>query len=702
MIMGRRHRLAAAVAAALAAGLPAGAKSAPSIAIADGRGGTAAAAPEALLARAAARGRLPVIVGLAAGFVPEGALDADAVAAQRAGIAAAQAALLARLAAPHGVKRFATVPALALQASEADLRTILAAPEAAQVTEEVPAPPALAESAGIIDAPKLWKKGWRGAGQAVAVLDTGVRRNHRAFARRILSEACYSANVDGDSSSLCPDGADAATGPGTAQDCPTSLAGCGHGTHVAGIAMGNHPDARGIAHQAQLIAIKVFSRFETEEFCGAGSAPCALSWPSDQMLGLERVLELADEQTIAAVNISIGGGEYAGHCDGNTMKAVIDSLLSRGIPTVIAAGNNYLNGKVGAPGCISSAVTVGSTTKDDDVSDFSNHARMVDLMAPGSDITAPVADGDRGATGVKSGTSMAAPHVAGAWALIRQAHPEAAPDEVARALVCTGELVTRNYLPRSRIDLDAAERFLGSAPAERRWSFTTDRQAAQWVPNLGDWARVGNTLQATGRVSPRASLASSPFCVGDMEVTAQVRRVDPDGVWYSGLLLFSRIDAQARLSGLWFSFQRDSSEEPGSARIWALDGVDGISGRGGPARLLCRNDRTRAIRAGEFNTLKVISEDGRHRFFINNREVCGADEASYTTGNVAVMMGADGPEHIYQVNRVHARTLDDGASAAAAAGAEAHERAAPGAALTVVTGEGALAAALGGDGAAAD
>ncbi len=180
---------AAALVMALAAGPGAGA---PDVAIADGRGRRVAAPPAALLARAEANGGwLPVIVGLDLPFVPEGMLDAAAVAAQRRDIAAAQAALLARLDAPEAVKRFATVPYLAFAARADDLAAALAAPGVVSVREDVPEPPALADSVPLIGAPKLWRQGLRGRGWVVAVLDSGVKLDHPAFAGRIALLFAY-------------------------------------------------------------------------------------------------------------------------------------------------------------------------------------------------------------------------------------------------------------------------------------------------------------------------------------------------------------------------------------------------------------------------------------------------------------------------------------------------------------------------------
>ncbi|MCZ7596394.1 MAG: S8 family serine peptidase [Hyphomicrobium sp.] len=148
-----------------------------------------------------------------------------------------------------------------------------------------------------------------------------------------------------------------------------------------------------MARGADLIPMQVFSRFSPAA-CG-GSEPCVSAFFSDVIAAMERVIVLSRSHRIASVNLSLGGGQFTRACNtaDATMRAMtrlIRNLSDRRIATVIASGNDGSNSFVNAPGCISTAVTVGSTTKADSVSGFSNHTRLVDLMAPGSDITAPI------------------------------------------------------------------------------------------------------------------------------------------------------------------------------------------------------------------------------------------------------------------------------------------------------------------------
>jgi subtilisin family serine protease len=107
-----------------------------------------------------------------------------------------------------------------------------------------------------------------------------------------------------------------------------------------------------------------------------------------------------------------------------------------GIATVIAAGNDGRLNAISEPACISSAVSVSATDDSDEIPSFSNAAAFLSLWAPGLAIRAPLS----GSVGFieASGTSMAAPHVAGAWAMLRQADPSASVDEILTILQNTG------------------------------------------------------------------------------------------------------------------------------------------------------------------------------------------------------------------------------------------------------------------------
>ncbi len=400
-----------------------------------------------LLETAARQGAIPVIVHLRATMAPEATLDAEEIRLQRDTLAEAQQRVLGWLTATTpkteaelGVKRFTLIPAFAIQADEHMLQQLLSDPEVLDVVEDAVSEPTLQQSVPLIGADGSGTfAGRTGQGWVVAVLDTGVEKTHPFLSGKVVSEACYSTTYSGyGSTSLCPGGGSSSTATGSGVDCASSISGCGHGTHVAGIAAGEGNTFSGVAQDAGVIAIQVFSRFDSANDCGS-SSPCVLSYSSDQILGLERVFALRGSYQIASVNMSLGGGRYYNTCDSDSLKPIIDQLRAAGIATVIASGNDGYTDSMGGPACISSAVSVGSTTKSDVVSWFSNSASFLDVLAPGSAINASVPGG---AYESWSGTSMAAPHVAGAWAVLKQANPTASVSEVLTALKDTGESIT--------------------------------------------------------------------------------------------------------------------------------------------------------------------------------------------------------------------------------------------------------------------
>lgn len=399
---------------------------------------------------------------------------------RRAVLSAAQANVLARqsILGTTNARSFKHQPFMALEVNPAGLADLVKSSGVTAIEEDIPVPPSLSSSISLIGADTAWGSGYSGAGWAVAILDTGVDSDHPFLTGKVVSEACYSSTyVPYNSTSVCPGGATGVTGPGAGENCSTSVAGCDHGTHVAGIAAGDGASFSGVAKDADIIAVQVFSQFNDAGQCG-GNAPCVMSYTSDQIAGLERVYELRDTYNIAAVNMSLGGGQYSASCDGSAIKAYIDALRSVGIATVIASGNNGYPNALSSPACVSSAVSVGSTTSYgagtvDQVSNFSNSAYFLDLLAPGHYIYSAVPNGGYS---YKAGTSMAAPHVAGAWAVLKSKSPGASVDDILTALTDNGTDITdtRNGYTHSRIQVDAAASALaGSTPTPTPTPSTT-------------------------------------------------------------------------------------------------------------------------------------------------------------------------------------------------------------------------------------
>jgi subtilisin len=402
-------------------------------------------APAAVHARAARNGHVRVIAELRLPGSPiaaEGLLATEAVDAQRRRMGGAADRVWAALPSSGRrlIRRYATVPYIALEVGPAALARLEASPDVARVFADEIARPVLAESVPLIQADQAWAVGYDGTGTTIAVIDSGVDSSHPFLAGKVIEEACFSTTTAGESRSACPDGTDEQFGPGAAAPC--SLSDCLHGTHVAGIAAGNGDAASqpfsGVAKGARLMAVQVTSEITDPASCGF-LPPCAGAFTSDIIAALELVYTRAASLNVVAVNMSLGGATFSAPCDDEPYKPAIDNLRSIGVASIIAAGNNSLGTGLASPGCISSAVSVGSTNKANDVSFFSNVAPFLSLFAPGESITSSVPGGGFMPL---DGTSMAAPHVAGAWAILRQAVPGASVTTLLNTLRSTGLPIT--------------------------------------------------------------------------------------------------------------------------------------------------------------------------------------------------------------------------------------------------------------------
>jgi len=363
------------------------------------------------------------------------------------------------------------LPLATIEVTRSQLSALAESGQFAMIVEDKLSAPTLASSGAVIGVAEAHALQARGAGTTVAILDTGVERTHPFFGGRVVEGACYSSNVAAQgAASVCPGGVTSATTLASSGPC-TGSASCDHGTHVAGIAAGDGGAFDGIAPLANIMSVQVFSLFTDAvggpQNCANASrpSPCVLTYDSDQIRGLQRVNARRAARNIVAANMSLGGGNNAGACDTDVRKPVIDQLLANGVATVISSGNSSRVNAVGSPGCISSAVTVGSTTDADSVSSFSNMSATVDLLAPGSGITSSVLGG---AFASKNGTSMAAPQVTGAIAALRSLAPDTPINDILATLRTTGINVTDSRpggtIARRRIDIGAAAEAL--APQE--------------------------------------------------------------------------------------------------------------------------------------------------------------------------------------------------------------------------------------------
>lgn len=248
-----------------------------------------------------------------------------------------------------------------------------------------------------IDQPTLpldqsYTYGANGAGVTAYVIDTGIRRTHNEFDGR--ARHGFDAVGDGNGSNDCD----------------------GHGTHVAGTIGGT---TFGVAKGVSLVAVRVL------DCDGSG-------FLSDVIAGVDWVT--ANRSGPSVANMSLGISEPYAPLD----NAVANSIAS-GVTYVVSAGNDDVDACNQSPARAATALTVGASTISDQRADFSNYGSCLDLFAPGQGIRSSVASSNS-ATDVYSGTSMAAPHVAGAAAAYLQSNPSATPTQVRSALVGAASL----------------------------------------------------------------------------------------------------------------------------------------------------------------------------------------------------------------------------------------------------------------------
>jgi subtilisin family serine protease len=318
--------------------------------------------------------------------------------------------------------------------------------------------PADTESNALIRQPAVAADGYRGAGTAVAVLDTGVDYTRSAFG------SCSSPG----GGCKVVQAQDIALEDGKRDDSSY------HGTNVAGIVLAVAPSTR-------IVALDVF---RSDGQTTSVELSAALDW----------VIGHQSTYNIRAVNLSLGGGAYSGVC---APDPGFQSALAVGITPVVAAGNSGSVNGVAWPACVSGAISVGAvydddlgprsysmcsdaTSAPDKIACFSQSGANLTMLAPGARITA---------AGISmAGTSQATPHVAGAAAVLAAAKPSASQAALRSALADTGRAIKdpRNGLTRRRLDMVAAVAALTApAPSPTPTPDTTPPRVKSKSPNWG-------------------------------------------------------------------------------------------------------------------------------------------------------------------------------------------------------------------------
>ena len=219
-----------------------------------------------------------------------------------------------------------------------------------------------------------------GAGVTAYIIDTGIRTSHSDFGGR----ATWGINTTGD---------------GNNTDCN------GHGTHVAGTVGGSQ---YGVAKGVKLIAVKVLNCAGSGSFSGV-------------VAGIDWVTSHHQPGQPAVANMSLGA-----YGSDTASENAVRSSIADGVTYAIASGNSNDNACNYTPARVGEAITVNASTNTDARASFSNFGTCTDVFAPGQNITSAWISSDT-ATNTISGTSMAAPHVAGAAALVLGATPQATP-----------------------------------------------------------------------------------------------------------------------------------------------------------------------------------------------------------------------------------------------------------------------------------
>jgi len=331
--------------------------------------------------------------------------------------------------------RYEHIPAMATEVSRNELRRLLQSRHVEKLYANQWNRTTLKESTRMVGLAEALARAANGTEQAVAVVDTGVDLEHPFMRARLVDGACFSL------AGSCPNGRTRDFGAEAGHALSS------HGSHVAGIAGGANSDFSGVAPAASLISLQVFSQMD--DLFGAAD--------SDILAALDWLYGQRERLTVAAVNLSLGSSNrHASHCDEDSVYAGIFSMLHQaGIVVVVASGNDAYSNGVGSPACVSHVLAVGSLDKNGDVSSFSNSAAILDIVAPGGDINSSIPGGSYARL---SGTSMAAPHVAGAVAGLRSVYPDASADDIIRALTENGTTYRdpRNGHVSGRLDLVAA------------------------------------------------------------------------------------------------------------------------------------------------------------------------------------------------------------------------------------------------------
>ena len=364
--------------------------------------------------------------------------------------------------------------------STQSLDDLLDHPGVVKVYENVVNQMFLTQSLPLIHQPQAEDMGEVGQGTTIAVIDTGVDYTHPAFG------SCQAAGAPGCKVVFA---GDFATDDGQLDDSS-------HGTNVAGAVMGVAPETR-------IAALDVFD--------GQGASV------SDVLQAINWSISNQQTYNIVAMNLSLGAPQhFASECSDTPYTQAFAAARAAGILPVVASGNEASKTGIAVPACAPGAVSVGAvydenvgsmawsncadmSTAADQTTCFSNSGPNLTLLAPGATITA---------AGIQmSGTSQAAPHVAGAVAVLQAAFPSESIDRSLARMVKTGTRVTdpANGLTHPRLDLAAAIK------AEKPTDGPISKPAPNPTPVTAQPLELLAPLGAVNTVTPEYSWGATPW-----------------------------------------------------------------------------------------------------------------------------------------------------------------------------------------------
>lgn len=396
------------------------------------------------------------------------------------------------------IKHYKLANAFSAKVKVKDIKSIAGVPDVERIYPDFKVKVALDDSVPIIRADTLWSK-YNGSGITVAVIDTGIDKNHPDLKNKVVNEVSF------------------------APDEPSPEDGFGHGTHVAGIVAGSGAASgskyTGVAPGASLMNVKVLGKY------GWGTASSVMSG-----------IEYAVDHGADVISLSIGAGFWPP--DGTDPVAMTaNAAVDAGVVVVAAAGNSGAPFLIISPASAEKVIAVGATTKQDNIAMYSSegptwdHRIKPEVVAPGG---AAYIESDPAGLGIVSakapgslldiwlpeysvdkyylalsGTSMATPHVSGVAALMLQAHPDWTPQKIKQQLMNTG--MDLGYDPitqgAGRIDAKlAVEGTLNVAPA-----------ALSYIANPGSYDDMVLEISNSGKKKMTVTFSST----GDVDVKFQ-------------------------------------------------------------------------------------------------------------------------------------------------------------------------------------